>query len=147
MELLPLIACLVAGLLGALLVAGAVLLAARWLREAVRDLAEAIRTRPAPTSPVIHVPAPGIDPATLERLDRLEQVLSAVDERLHALQCDMAARSAAPASPRRGRSEEIRSLLARGRNPVEIAQLLDADVGEIELVLQLDSAARQRGRA
>lgn len=55
-----------------------------------------------------------------------------------------------PAPPlRRTRDDmasEVRRLLARGRNAVEIAQMLDADVGEVELVLQLDRAATGRVR-
>lgn len=43
-------------------------------------------------------------------------------------------------------ASEVRRLLARGRNAVEIAQMLDADVGEVELVLQLDRAATGRLR-
>lgn len=34
-------------------------------------------------------------------------------------------------------ADEIRRLAERGRNPIEIAQLVDADVGEVELVLRL----------
>lgn len=51
--------------------------------------------------------------------------------------------------PRRPREEiaaDIRRLLGRGRNALEIAQLLDIDVGEVELVLQLDRAAILRER-
>ncbi len=50
---------------------------------------------------------------------------------------------------RRSRDEmamEVRRLLARGRNAVEIAQMIDVDVGEVELVLQLDRASPGRTR-
>ncbi|MDZ4830776.1 MAG: hypothetical protein SGJ09_11340 [Phycisphaerae bacterium] len=36
--------------------------------------------------------------------------------------------------------DEIRRLAQRGRDVVEIAQLVDADIGEVELVLRLDRA-------
>jgi hypothetical protein len=39
---------------------------------------------------------------------------------------------------------EVRRMLSRGRSAIEIAQMLDLDVGEVELVLQLDRASLNR---
>lgn len=39
---------------------------------------------------------------------------------------------------------EVRRMLSRGRSAIEIAQMLDLDVGEVELVLQLDRATLGR---
>lgn len=50
-----------------------------------------------------------------------------------------------PARRARPALSEVRSLADRGRDSVEIAQLLDVDVGEVELMLRL-SAAAQRPR-
>ena len=49
-------------------------------------------------------------------------------------------------APRLRPVDEIRRLAARGRDAVEIAQLVDADVGEVELVLRLDRASRATAR-
>ncbi|MBL9118356.1 MAG: hypothetical protein JNL80_00400 [Phycisphaerae bacterium] len=48
--------------------------------------------------------------------------------------------------PREELAVDVRRLVARGRNAIEIAQMLDVDVGEVELVMQLDRAALLRDR-
>ncbi len=48
--------------------------------------------------------------------------------------------------PREELAADVRRLIARGRNAIEIAQMLDVDVGEVELVMQLDRAALLRDR-
>lgn len=83
-------------------------------------------------------------------LDRLDAGVLALDERAAASQRGRTeapeeaagAESPRPEPSRRRRADptDVRRLAQRGRHSVEIAQLLDADVGEIELLLRLDAA-------
>jgi hypothetical protein len=85
--------------------------------------------------------------AGLERLERLADLL---DERLIVARWNrsdpppqppaMEPKQPEPKRRRRPDPAEVRRLAQRGRHSVEIAQLLDADVGEVELILRLDAA-------
>jgi hypothetical protein len=80
--------------------------------------------------------------ALAARLDRVEDPLPPAKGRDPGADLPSASppAAAAQASRQRDRAElrsEIGRLAARGRDPLEIAQLLDAPVGEVELVLQL----------
>ncbi len=129
------------------------------------------RPRPEPAAPIDDAALrAGLRDLT-QRLERLERRLAEADDERGAAHLAGLPESAAVAgrrhpehpttaptpvgdvrtSKRRPRRPDLAAVVlehaARGREPIEIAQLVGADVGEVELIVQLARAAGEAGAA